>query len=112
MIVIVALFAAWSFFSSQADTLSKRILVDLPYPLTLTIAQFAVSAVLGFVFLRVIRVADPDEARTTRPSLWKLPGIPLLLVCVAQALGFFLTNLASLRGAVSFVQALKVRCEL
>lgn len=111
MLIQTVLFLLWGFFSSQADTLSKRILAVYPFPLTLSLVQFAISGVLGFLFLKLL-VSRTSSAGTARPMLASLPRTPLLLVCSAQAIGFVLTNYSQWKGGVSFVQALKASSPL
>lgn len=46
----------WGFASSWTDTLNKAILNRFDFPITLTLSQFALSALIGFVALPVAGV--------------------------------------------------------
>ena len=98
---LLLLLPLWGFFSSWTDTLNKSILTSFPFPVTLTLFQFAVSAACGFLLLtsRLHPHQQPHRHIGFR-------GVFPLTLC--QTLGFLFTNISMGRVAVSFTQTVKV----
>lgn len=103
---LVALLALWAGFSTWCDTLNKATLTVFPFPLTLTVAHFAVSAAVGFVTLPVLGL-QPYQHGPSRVPLRELAPVAL-----CQALGFVSTNVSFGRVAVSFTQTVKASAPL
>ena len=95
-LTLIALLFTLSFIT---DALSKDILHRHPFPLTLTLAQFAMSALASGAYLlatRRLHVLSPGQ----------LPPL-LLLITVAHSLGFLTTNLSLANLPVSFTHTIK-----
>ena len=104
--VMVSLLLMWALFSTWCDMLNKAILTRFPFPLTLTVAHFGVSAVLGLVALPVLRL-HPYQHGPDRVA-WR----EVAPVTLCQALGFLSTNVSFGRVAVSFTQTVKASAPL
>ncbi len=97
-----ALVAGWAIFSTITDSLSKTLLHSFPFPITLTLTQFFLSAVAGYFILLVLRIRPFQHAYRTIGVASALP------LSAAQTLGFVLTNISFGLVAVSFTQTVKV----
>lgn len=98
-VVLGALFIAWYGTNAVFNVYNKRILAVFPYPLTCTIAQFAVgAAVMGALWLFRLKKAPPL-------SKFLLCAVAPLSIC--HAAGFLLTNMALGKVSVAFTHTVK-----
>ncbi len=98
----LALIATLFIVAFVTDASSKRILAAHPdLPLTLTFAQFGVSAAAGWLLLLLTR-GGVDRL----PTRWSACA-PLFYVTAAQGVGTLATNLAFGNMAVGFVHTVK-----
>ena len=95
-ILLIALLFTLSFIT---DALSKDILRHHPQSLTLTLAQFAMSALASGAYLLA-------TGRLHVLSVSRLPSL-LLLITVAHTFGFLTTNLSLANLPVSFTHTIK-----
>ena len=95
-LILIALLFTLSFIT---DALSKDILRHHPYSLTLTLSQFAMSALASGVYLVATR-------RLHVLAVAQLPPL-LLLITAAHSLGFLTTNLSLANLPVSFTHTIK-----
>jgi len=95
-LILITLLFTLSFIT---DALSKDILHHYPHPLTLTLAQFTMSALASGLYLLSTR-------RLHVLSLTQLPPL-LLLITVAHTFGFLTTNLSLANLPVSFTHTIK-----
>lgn len=103
---LLPLVVLWAIFSTAADSLNKAILTRFAHPISLTLAQFGVSSLLGHVALRRLALHPHQDghALVGWRRIWP--------VTLCQALGFLSTNLALGLSAVSFTQAVKAAAPL
>lgn len=99
------LLVLWGVFSTWCELYNKQILNAFPYPVTMTLTQFGLSSLCGFVVLRVLRLHKYEGTNG-------VPLTDLLPVTACQAIGFLLTNMSIGKGAVSFVQTVKASAPL
>jgi drug/metabolite transporter (DMT)-like permease len=96
-------FVGCTVFSIMTDIITKSVLGQLPLPITLTLAQFSVSALCGFLYLHVLKLHPPQ--RISASGIKRL--IPLMFF---QATGFLFANLSVAAVAMSFMHTVK-SCE-
>eukprot|EP01006_Ploeotia_vitrea_P000550 TRINITY_DN103252_c0_g1_i1.p1 TRINITY_DN103252_c0_g1~~TRINITY_DN103252_c0_g1_i1.p1 ORF type:complete len:340 (-),score=130.39 TRINITY_DN103252_c0_g1_i1:76-1095(-) len=109
---LAALYALWCVFSSLTDTLNKRILLQFPFPVTLTVFHFAMSALAGHLALVRLKqlftkAGDGSGSGSSKQRSGKGVGRDMLLVSACQAAGFLLTNMSFGRVAVPFTHTVK-----
>lgn len=99
ILLLGTLFIAWYGANAVFNVYNKRVLAVFPYPLTCTIAQFAIgAAVMGGLWLTRLKKAPPF----TRKLLYAV--VPL---SICHAAGFLLTNMALGKVSVAFTHTVK-----
>ncbi|CAA2956026.1 phosphoenolpyruvate phosphate translocator 1, chloroplastic [Olea europaea subsp. europaea] len=98
-LVLGSLFGLWYLFNIYFNIYNKQVLKVYPYPVTVTLAQFAVGSVL------VMLMWTTNLYRRPKISGAQLAGI--LPLAVVHTLGNLFTNMSLGKVAVSFTHTIK-----
>lgn len=98
-VVLLSLFVTWYGSNAMFNVYNKRVLRVFPYPLTCTVAQFAIGAVVMIsLWLTKAKRAPPAKVAL-------LTCVTPLAVC--HAAGFLLTNMSLGKVSVAFTHTVK-----
>lgn len=98
-VLLLGLFAVWYGSNAVFNVYNKQVLAVFPYPLTCTVAQFAVGA-LAMSFLWLLRVKRAPPATRAVAA-----AVAPLAAC--HAAGFLLTNMSLGKVSVAFTHTVK-----
>ncbi|PXF47301.1 Phosphoenolpyruvate/phosphate translocator 2, chloroplastic [Gracilariopsis chorda] len=98
-IVLMLMFASWYWANTAFNVYNKQVLKVFPYPLTCTVVQFAVAA-LVMAMTWITRMKKPPKLNSF------LLKAALPLACL-HAAGFLLTNMSLGKVSVAFTHTVK-----
>jgi solute carrier family 35 protein E1 len=94
-----SLFGLWYLFNIYFNIYNKQVLKVFPYPITITVLQFAVGAV-AVQLMWLLRIYE-------RPNITKEQLIAILPLAAVHTLGNTFTNMSLGKVAVSFTHTIK-----